>query len=197
MDNINEIVFMFKEHLKKLNRSKATIDSYCTHAYLLLAALKCEDIRQVTKMMLENHIAKLFAWRNEQNKGYSVGTICIKVRAIKRLFEFLENMNIVFINPAESIKEPQKNKNPIRPALNARQMQLLLDQPNLALMTGIRDRAILEVFYSTGVRLGELCALTVFDADLQGALLRINCGKGAKDRVRDACRMPRCSPIHR
>lgn len=50
-------------------------------------------------------------------------------------------------------------------------------------LPGIRDRAILEVFYSTGIRLNELCALTIYDADLAGGMLRINKGKGSKDRV--------------
>jgi integrase/recombinase XerD len=50
-------------------------------------------------------------------------------------------------------------------------------------LTGIRDRTILEVFYSTGIRLEELVSLTIYDCDLTGQCLRINKGKGAKDRV--------------
>ena len=77
----------------------------------------------------------------------------LKVRSIKRLFEYLEDANRIFINPAESIKEPPKDKTLPRHVLTAKQMQTLLDQPNLGLMTGIRDRTILEVFYATGIRL--------------------------------------------
>ena len=55
-------------------------------------------------------------------------------------------------------------------------------QPNLSVLTGIRDRAILEVLYSTGIRLAELTGLTIYDPDLQGGLLRVK-GKFSKDRV--------------
>ena len=50
-------------------------------------------------------------------------------------------------------------------------------------MTGVRDRAVLEVLYSTGIRLEELASLTIYDCDLTGGMLRVNKGKGAKDRV--------------
>jgi integrase/recombinase XerD len=67
--------------------------------------------------------------------------------------------------------------------LSVKEVQKILDQPNLGTLTGIRDRTVLELFYSTGIRLNELCNLTVYDADLQGGMLRVNQGKGRKDRV--------------
>ena len=95
---------------------------------------------------------------------------------------FCERTNVIFINPTEFIKEPQ-NKIRIKPVLTFEEMKRILDQPNLSTITGIRDRTILEVFYTTGIRLNELCSLTIYDADLQGGVLRINKGKGARDRV--------------
>ncbi|MCP3922084.1 MAG: tyrosine-type recombinase/integrase, partial [Desulfobacterales bacterium] len=67
--------------------------------------------------------------------------------------------------------------------LTKKEMNKLLDQPNLGTLLGIRDRAIMEVFYSTGIRKNEICRLTIYDADLTGKMLRINKGKGQKDRV--------------
>ena len=101
----------------------------------------------------------------------------------QRFFEFLAAKNVIFINPMEFIQEPQKEKTLPRNILTSSEIQKILDQPNLGTMTGIRDRTVMELFYSTGIRLNELCKLTIYDADLQGGMLRINSGKGRKDRV--------------
>jgi site-specific recombinase XerD len=178
MHKVEELLFAFKEHLKALGRSPATVKAYSEHARSFLQTLTATDIRAVTKGQIETYIETLF-----NAKTYKVSTICIKVRSIKRLFEYLERVNRIFINPAETICEPQKDKTLPRHVLTAKEMQILLDQPNLGLMTGIRDRAILELFYATGIRLEELCNLTVFDADLTGGMIRVNLGKGGKDRM--------------
>jgi integrase/recombinase XerD len=183
MDNLNELLFAFKQHLQAHGRSPATVDLYTDQAGCFLKSIAAGDIRQITRSHIEAYIEGLYDHRTDKGKPYTIGTICTKIRAVKRLFEYLESANIIFINPCECIREPQKDKTLPRHVLTAKEMQKLLDQPNLGLMTGIRDRAILEVFYSTGIRLEELCALTVFDADLQGGMIRVNKGKGQKDRV--------------
>jgi len=183
MDNVSDLLFAFKQHLQAHGRSPATVELYTDQAGCFLKAIETGDIRQVTKSHIEAYIAGLYEHRTSEGRPYSTGTLCVKVRAVKRLFEYLEAANIVFINPAEAIREPQKQKSLPRNVLTRKEMEKILDQPNLGLMTGIRDRAVLEVFYSTGIRLEELCALTVFDADLQGGMIRVNKGKGGKDRV--------------
>jgi integrase/recombinase XerD len=183
MHKVEELLFNFREHLKVLGRSRATVGLYTDQARKFLKAVAADDIKAVTQSKIEAYIEGLYSHKTDKGKPYATGTICTKVRAVKRLFEYLETANIIFINPAEAIREPQKDKHLPRHVLTRKEIRALLDQPNLGLMTGIRDRAILEVFYSTGIRLRELCALTVFDADLQGGMIRVNKGKGGKDRV--------------
>ncbi len=178
-----KILFQFTEHLKVLNRSEATIKAYTGNVCLFLTAEGQKDIKTITKADMEAYVATFYDHRMENGKGYTTGTICIKIRSLKRFFEFLEQANIIFINPMEYILEPKKEKTIPRTILTTKEMGKLLDQPNLGTKTGIRDRAVLEVFYSTGIRLNELCSLTIYDADLQGKMLRINQGKGRKDRV--------------
>jgi integrase/recombinase XerD len=182
MDNTNDLVFKFKEHLAVLNRSPATIKSYTDHLKGFLAAIKETDMKKVTRSMIESYISELYDYRTIEGKPYSIGTICIKVRSVKRFFEFLEKANIIFIDPAETIKEPQKEKNLPKRVLTRKEVLTIMDQPNLGTRTGIRDRAILELFDSTGIRKEELCALSIYDADLTGRMLRVK-GKGKKDRV--------------
>lgn len=178
----NNTLFQFTEYLKTLARTAATVEAYTYHTRLFLAGV-VKDIKAVTRRDLEAYIAGLFEHRTKDGQAYATGTIIIKVRALKRFFEFLESKNIIFINPMEFIQEPQKKKTLPRNILSAKEIQKILDQPNLGTLTGIRDRTVLELFYSTGIRLNELCSLSIYDADLQGGMLRINSGKGRKDRV--------------
>ena len=176
-----KLLFDFSEHLQVLGRSPATIKAYSGHVRLYLAG-EHKDIQAVTRTDMETYIAGLYE-KNTKNKKYSTGTICMKIRSLKRFFEYLEQANTIFINPMEYISEPKKEITIPRSILSSKEMAKLLDQPNLGTKTGIRDRAVLEVFYSTGIRLSELCNLSIFDVDLQGKMLRINQGKGRKDRV--------------
>ena len=182
MYSTDDLLFKFCEHLKVLNRSPATIEGYANETRHFLNSVDAKDVRQVTTSAIKAWIAGLYDYRTKENKPYSTSTICVKIRAVKRFFEYLESVNIVFIDPAEPIKEPKKAKR-LKPTLSAQQINALLEQPNLATLLGIRDRAIMELFYSTGIRKAELCNLTIYDADLTGGLLRINQGKGKKDRV--------------
>lgn len=180
--NADELLFKFKEYLNVLNRSSATVKAYLMHAEIFLKKVAVPDIKQITTAMIENYIAGLYDYRTEKGEPYTIATICIKVRSIKRFFEFLEKTNIVFIDPAEFITEPQKKKGKIKITLTPKEAGKLLDQPNLGTLSGIRDRAVMEMFYSTGIRLNELCTLTIYDADLQGGVVRVK-GKGSKDRL--------------
>lgn len=70
-----------------------------------------------------------------------------------------------------------------RSVLTVKQVEQLLAAPDTGTLLGIRDRALLEVLYSTGIRVGELEQVRVADLDLAGQTLRIRCGKGDKERV--------------
>jgi integrase/recombinase XerD len=183
MYSADDLLFKFTEHLKLLNRSPATMDAYATNARLFLKTIDIPDVRQITTGVIEQYIAGLYDHRTADNKPYSLSTICVKIRSIKRFFEYLESANIIFIDPAGFIAEPQQSRGKIKDTLTAKEVKAILDQPNLGTLMGIRDRAIMEVFYSAGIRTEELCNLTVFDVDLTGHMLRVTRGKGRKDRV--------------
>lgn len=178
----DELVFKFKEYLKVLNRSPSTIKYYTDYAKEFLDAVAVDDVKSVTRSVIEAYIGDLYNHRTKRGKPYSNGTICLKVRSLKRFFEFLQQTNIIFIDPAESIKEPPKVKNLPKRVLTRKETLALLDQPNLGTRIGIRDRVILELFDSSGIRTEELCRLTIYDADLTGKVLRVK-GKGQKDRA--------------
>jgi integrase/recombinase XerD len=185
-DNLNDLLFAFMEHMKVRNYAKATLHGYTDCLGQFLAYLRQQgitDLKRVTSDTLTAYQIKLIEFRDATGRQYATSTLSIKIRAVKRFFEYLESANHILINPAEGIKEPRKETRLPRVVLTEEEARNILDVPNLSLMTGIRDRTVLEVFYGTGIRLEELVNLTIFDCDLQGGMLRVNKGKMAKDRV--------------
>ena len=185
-DDFNDLLFAFREHLRVKNYSPATISSYRDHLqgfFNYLREKEVTDLRRVTRDFLEGYQVKLAGQISQTGRGYAAATISVKVRAIKRFFEYLEETGHLLINPAEYIKEPEKETRLPRVVLTREEAGKVLDRPNLSTLTGIRDRTVLEVFYSTGIRLEEMMRLTIYDCDLQGGFLRVNKGKFAKDRV--------------
>lgn len=146
-----------------------------------LRSKEITDIKRVTRDILTAY--QLLLFEQKEAKGLTTATVAVKIRAVKRFFEHLEASGQVLINPAEYLKEPKIETRLPRAVLTQDEARKILDRPDLGTLIGIRDRAVLEVFYSTGIRLEELINLTIFDCDLQGGLLRVNNGKFAKDRV--------------
>jgi len=130
----NELLFRFTEHLKVLARAAATVEAYSYHVGLFLKGLE-KDIKAVTRSDMEEYIAGLHGHRTESGHAYATGTIILKVRSLKRFFEFLETKNIIFINPMEFIREPRKEKRLPRNTLSDKEMRRILDQPNLGTLT--------------------------------------------------------------
>jgi integrase/recombinase XerD len=105
-----------------------------------------------------------------------------KIRPVKRLFEYLTQTHRLLINPTEGIVETcRKNRKP-GTVISVTEMKKLLDQPNLSLRPHLRNKAIIEILYATGIRLDELVSLKVYDVDLKDKVLHIQ-GKGRKQRV--------------
>ncbi len=101
----------------------------------------------------------------------------------RRFFEHLETTDVVLLDPCLGLVLPKLEDRLPRTILTAGEVKRLLEAPDPREERGIRDRAILELFYSTGIRLEEMAALTIHDADWRHGFVRVTRGKFAKDRV--------------
>jgi site-specific recombinase XerD len=100
------------------------------------------------------------------------------LRSVRQFFAWLESNQILFLNPAAGLVIPAPERR-LLPVPSEEKMRLLLAQPDVNTSCGLRDRALLEIAYSTGARRQELCALQVSDIDLDQGLVRV-LGKGNK-----------------
>lgn len=110
----------------------------------------------------------------------SGSTIQRELVAVRSLFRYLQRMDLVTGNPAASVKAPKQHK-PLPKVIDVDQMASVLNiQPDSFLE--VRDLAIMELFYSSGLRLSELVMLDIQDLDLNAGYLRVRFGKGGKQR---------------
>lgn len=183
----------FEEGLKEFVRcmdvkgySPGTKQAYATHLAKFFEYLEgkgVRDVRRVGKDLLRAYLLHLGEVRTKEGKPLGWGTVCVRVRSVKRFFEWLEATQQVLVNPAEAIQEPKRKTRLPKFVLSEEQVEKVMATFDMGKPSGLRSRAILEVFYSTGIRLGEMLALRVEDINLDEGLLRVNEGKGAKDRV--------------
>ncbi len=116
-----------------------------------------------------------------RDRGLGKSTISRKVAALRSFFRFLAREGAVEGNPARAVFLPRKEKRLPR-LLDREEMEALLAAPDTATLSGLRDRAVLETLYSTGIRVAALVGLNREDLDLLGDSVKVR-EKGRKERI--------------
>jgi len=116
-----------------------------------------------------------------QKKGRASTTISRHLAALKSFYHFLFSEGEVPKNPTTSLEMPRLHKK-LPQVLSVSEVDLLLSQPKAGNYTGLRDKAMLELIYATGLRVSEMVSLNITDINLEGGYLRCF-GKGSKERI--------------
>ena len=167
---------LIKEFLSSQSFSADTQRSYRQRLERLLAFLKtagAQKPREVTKAHISEYAATM--------EGQSDSTRAAYLATLKTFFAWLVARDGLLLNPAALLRIPRVSSPGPLP-LSEEEMERLLDAPDTGTVLGLRDRAMLEVLYSTGMRSGELLALTLRDVDLGEKLCFIRKGKGGGSR---------------
>jgi integrase/recombinase XerD len=170
----------FKNQLKARGYAASTVAIYSQYlSYFMnyLLAHRIDDLKKVSHQVIVAYHAKVMA------KPVAMETKALLIRPVKRLFEYLIESHRLLIDPTEGIVETNRKNRKMPPVLTVEEMKKLLEQPNLSLRSQIRDRAMMEVLYCTGIRLDESLSLEVYDVDLKDKALYIRKGKGRRQRV--------------
>ena len=149
------------------------------------------DLDQFIQFMAERHLTAWSAVSRDdlvsfliflKEKRYANSTVARRTAAIKSLFEYLMAENIVLSNPTEHLDSPKVDRF-LPKAISVMQVDELLELPlTTGGPEGLRDKAMIELLYATGVRVSELVALNVHDVDLVAQHIRC-IGKGNKERM--------------
>ena len=173
------LVSSFLEALRVQNYSVETIKSRsdsirCFHRYL--GRIGVEDLRRVTRQTIRDYQAWLMGC-------YPIGTVLVRLVALRSFFNHLESTDQILINPCSRMVLPKQPDRLPRSILSKTQARKILSLPDTRRPKGLRDRAMLELFYSSGLRLAEMTTLKLQDLDLRQGFVRVNQGKGRRDRI--------------
>ena len=153
----------------------AAYDRDVTQFFRFAARAGVDDAGQVDSMLLRRFLALL------RTRGLAASSLGRKAAALRVCFKYLARRGLVAADPAAGLGTPRGPRR-LPVVLKQREVAELLARPEAVDAVGLRDRAILELLYATGMRVGELCGLRLPDIDLGDDSVRVT-GKGGKQRV--------------
>jgi integrase/recombinase XerD len=186
MSDFNALKEKYCQHLTVIRYAPGTIKRHGYFLSRLLAYLEeqgVHEITAVTKDTIQDYQARLYETVNSRGEPNSVFHQNNNLKAIKGFFRFLVENNYLVGDPARDVSYARTPKRLPRSILTGPEAKKVIHAPNTKTATGYRDRAIIEVFYSTGIRRNELINLELADVDYHEGFVRVNSGKGSKDRV--------------
>ncbi len=139
--------------------------------------------QDITRPILERYRRHLYHYRKRNGEPLSFATQQQRLIPVKAFFRWLTKENLILYNPASELELPKVHRRLPKAILTADEVERVLAQTQLHGELGIRDRAIIETLYSTGIRRAELINLTLYDVDLKNGTLMVREGKGKKDRL--------------
>lgn len=174
----------FLEHLRlNENASPHTVRAYDSDLTQYLAFLASHAGRRVSELTPADldHLGAR-AWLGDLNKrGNSKSSAARKLSAIRAFGRYLRREGVLQGDPAALVGTPRREQR-IPSHLSVDEMTKLLAAPDASRPLGRRDRAVLELFYASGLRLSELVGLDLDDVNLAGRVVRV-LGKGGKERI--------------
>lgn len=137
---------------------------------------------ELTRLVLDLYQKRVARMERRDGATISPRTQRLKLLAVAGFCKWLARERLVLYNPAAELELPRVGHYLPRTVLSADEAEQVLAVPDVATPLGLRDRAILETFYSTGIRRSELMRLEVVNIDLSRQILAIRQGKGKRDR---------------
>lgn len=176
----------FAEWMKTRNYAQASTETRTRHIQRFLEWCDERSLTlpmEITQPILERYQRWLYYYRSPRGRPMGVTTQQQRLISLKAFFRWLTRTHRTLFNPAAELELPRMRTRLPQDVLTAPEVEAVMQQPDVAEPIGIRDRAIMETLYSTGMRRHELAALKTFDLDVGRGTVMIRQGKGNKDRV--------------
>jgi len=180
---------LMEKHLEALeaqNYSPFTVKNRRVHLGYFVGWCRDRGVTEpteVTRPILEHYQRHLFQYRKKNGEALSFRSQHARLMPLRVWFRWLARQHYLLHNPASEIELPRLEHRLPKHVLSVQEMEQVLAQPAIHDPLGLRDRAILETLYSTGMRRMELIHLKIYDLDTDRGMLTIRQGKGKKDRV--------------
>lgn len=176
----------YLESMRVLNYSFRTVDAREHYLRTFIAWCDPRGIErppEITKPILERYQRYLYHYRKKNGEPLSFRSQYSHLTPVRAYFKWLTKHNHILYNPASELELPKLERRLPKHVLTVKEAEKVLNQTDITEPLGIRDRAILEVLYSTGMRRMELIGLKLYDVDVDRGTVMIRQGKGKKDRM--------------
>jgi integrase/recombinase XerD len=185
-DGLQAWMKKYLEWLRMRNYSERTVENRESYLGFFIAWCEVRSVlrpQEVTKPMLERYQRHLFHLRKANGKPLSFRAQHSRLVPVRAYFKWLTRQNVLLWNPASELELPRLERRLPKHVLTASEAEIVLEQPEVREPLGVRDRAVLETLYSTGIRRMEVLGLGVYDLDVERGTLMVRQGKGKKDRM--------------
>lgn len=181
-----ELIGKYAAHLLALNRAERTVKAHAARLarFFDFAERKgVEEPQTVSRALLMEYQGYLAGCVNHRGRRSSVAVQNQHLSVVAGFFKHLVQSGAATHNPADDLQYARSPRRLPKAVLSPEAVRRILREPDLHTLIGFRDRTILEVLYSSGLRRQELLNLESEDVDLQEGFLMVRQGKGGKDRV--------------
>lgn len=176
----------YLEHSLAIGRTPRTVERRRSALKAFIAWCEERSLTKphdITRPVLERYRRHLYAFRRPNGKPLGLATQRNRLTDVKQLFKWLTQENYIGSDPASGLVLPKPHKRLPRAILTKDEVASMLNATAAQGDIGVRDRAILETLYATGVRRMELVNLSLYDIDLDQGTIMVRRGKGNKDRL--------------
>jgi integrase/recombinase XerD len=176
----------YLEWMRIKNYSERTVENRAIYLAFFLQWAEDRGVTkpvEVTKPILERYQRHLYHFRKPNGGPLSFRSQYSRLVPIRAFFKWLARQNHLLYNPASELELPRLEHRLPKHVLTASEAEAVLAQPDVDDPLGLRDRALLETLYSTGMRRMELAGLALYDLDVERGTLMVRQGKGKKDRM--------------
>lgn len=184
--NVDLWLERFDESLRLRGFSERTREGYGLELQLFLRFLEDRQVNEVANIRRQDVDAyrlRLHHWRKRNGEPLALCTQSTKLGAVLSFLRYLHEAKLILVNPGYGVRLPRVPDKLPPPLPDEDQIVKLLETPDISTPLGLRDRAILELLYSSAIRNTELRLLEVGDIDLVRLEARIENGKGRKGRI--------------
>jgi integrase/recombinase XerD len=177
----------YLEWMRVHNYSSQTVRNHQSN--LALFVDWCEERslkqpREVTREILERYQRQLTTLRREDGRlQLTFQSQQVRLCAIRQFFRWLSKERVLLFNPASELELPRLAERLPQYVMTEQEAEQVLCEPDITTAAGLRDRAMLELLYSTGLRRLEISQLRLGDVDLERRTVMVRRGKGGKDRM--------------
>jgi len=183
---LSEPILKYLSSQRALGRSRWTITNARSHLRRFAsfcAGERVEAVEDVTSDLLTDYQEELSWHLTKKGRPLTARTQAEHLSTLKGFCAWLKREDYLLSDPSTTIRLPRKPSPLPRDILEVGEVKKILSSPNMRSHSGYRDRVLLEILYSTGLRRSEIMYLNVEDVDCQGGYLTVREGKGRKDRV--------------